>query len=87
MALLSLAQSAGVAVVVTLIYCGILVTYRLYFHPLSKFPGSKLAAATQLYEIYFDVVKSGQFIWEIERLHNEYGLPLPHQPELSLSLE
>jgi hypothetical protein len=47
--------------------------YHLYFHPLSKFPGPKLAAATFLYEFYYDVVKSGMYIWEIERMHEKYG--------------
>lgn len=49
------------------------VVYRLYFHPLSKFPGPKLAAATSLYDFYFSVIKDGAFIWEIERMHNVYG--------------
>jgi hypothetical protein len=47
--------------------------YHLYFHPLSKFPGPKLAAATYLYEFYYDVIKSGMYIWEIERMHERYG--------------
>ncbi|KAJ6184876.1 hypothetical protein N7519_006177 [Penicillium mononematosum] len=47
--------------------------YHLYFHPLSKFPGPKLAAATFFYEFYYDVVKSGMYIWEIERMHEKYG--------------
>lgn len=47
--------------------------YHLYFHPLSNFPGPKLAAATFLYEFYYDVVKSGMYIWEIERMHEKYG--------------
>ena len=47
--------------------------YHLYFHPLSKFPGPKLAAATFLYEFYYDVVKGGMYIWEVERMHEKYG--------------
>ncbi|KAK2744163.1 hypothetical protein FQN57_004423 [Myotisia sp. PD_48] len=47
--------------------------YRLYFHPLSKFPGPKVAALTYLYELYFDAFQGGQYIWEIKRLHERYG--------------
>lgn len=47
--------------------------YRLYFHPLSKFPGPRLTAATHLYEFYYDVVKGGRFIFQIEKMHEKYG--------------
>jgi hypothetical protein len=52
--------------------CG-LVIYRLQFHPLSKFPGPKLAALTSLYEFYYNVVLGGRYLWEIERMHEQYG--------------
>lgn len=47
--------------------------YRLYFHPLAKFPGPKLAAISHLYEGYYDVVKEGRYIFEIEKMHKKYG--------------
>ncbi|KAL4982116.1 cytochrome P450 [Aspergillus falconensis] len=47
--------------------------YRLYFDPLHHIPGPKLAAITHLYEFYHDVIRGGLFIWEIERMHREYG--------------
>ncbi|KAJ5087802.1 hypothetical protein N7456_011418 [Penicillium angulare] len=55
------------------VYLIIRTIYRLHFHPLSKIPGPKLAAATNGYEFYFNVIKRGKFIWEIERLHEIYG--------------
>jgi hypothetical protein len=47
--------------------------YRLWFHPLRKIPGPKLAAVTHLYELYFDAIKGGRYLWEIEKLHEKYG--------------
>lgn len=65
---------AALAVVALLVLFGLrVVAYRLYAHPLAGFPGPKLAAATFLYEFYYDVVRSGMYIWEIERMHEQYG--------------
>ncbi|KAJ5212098.1 uncharacterized protein N7498_003744 [Penicillium cinerascens] len=49
------------------------LVYRLHVHPLSKFPGPRLAAVTGLYEIYFSVWGLSSFDDEIERMHQEYG--------------
>jgi cytochrome P450 len=59
--------------------------YRLYFHPLSKIPGPKLAAATHLYEFYYYVVRPGMFLFQMEKMHQQYGrctLPFPSGPAL-----
>ncbi|KAF2250067.1 cytochrome P450 [Trematosphaeria pertusa] len=49
------------------------IIYRLFISPLAKFPYPKVAAATGLYEQYFNVVRKGRYVFEIERLHNAYG--------------
>lgn len=56
-----------------LIYSISLVIYRLYFSPLAGFPGPKLAAATGLYEFYFDWWLNGQYIFQLEKMHKKYG--------------
>ncbi|KAG0645178.1 Cytochrome P450 monooxygenase [Hyphodiscus hymeniophilus] len=69
----SYVTSASTGVTALIIYTLALVIYRLYFHPLSKFPGPKLAAATLWYEFYFDVNKKGAYIFKIRDLHEQYG--------------
>ncbi|KAA6406431.1 MAG: cytochrome P450 [Lasallia pustulata] len=45
----------------------------LYFSPIAKIPGPKLAALTSWCEFYYDVIKPGQFVWHIKDLHEQYG--------------
>ena len=50
-----------------------LTIYRLFFHPLAKFPGPKLAAISLYYEAYYDVAKGGVYMFKIDELHKIYG--------------
>lgn len=43
------------------------------FHPLYKFPGPRLAAASFLYEAWYDLIKVGRYSWEIQSMHQKYG--------------
>lgn len=81
----SLGVKAG-AVVSVLLLAGVArVTYRLVFHPLARFPGPKLAAATSLVELYYDHVQKGQLAFKIQGWHAKYGKS--HFLPISLTLK
>ncbi|KXH65636.1 hypothetical protein CSAL01_06716 [Colletotrichum salicis] len=56
-----------------LLYALQLGVRRLYFSPISHVPGPRLAALTQLYEFYYDIVLGGQYTFKIIELHRQYG--------------
>lgn len=66
----SWAVAAGAILLAYTVYGAI---YRLYLSPLAKFPGPKLVALTTWPEFYYDVVKQGTYIWEVEKMHQKYG--------------
>ena len=66
----SLVKYAAVLITLWVIYS---VIYRLYFHPLAKFPGPKLAIVTHWYEFYHDIVRRGQYTYKLRELHQKYG--------------
>ncbi|KAK7963611.1 hypothetical protein PG988_010585 [Apiospora saccharicola] len=47
------------------------------FHPLHKFPGPRWAAATFLYEFWYDFVRHGRYVNEIRKMHEVYGIRAP----------
>lgn len=47
--------------------------YNLYLHPLRKIPSPKLAAMTSWPDFYYNVVKDGSYLFEIKKMHENYG--------------
>jgi hypothetical protein len=73
---LSTSQIAGILGLAYVLYGVCLAIYRLYFSPLAKFPGPKLAAATHWYEVWYDLFSKGgggQFTWKVKEMHEKYG--------------
>jgi len=50
-----------------------LFIYRIFFHPLSKFPGPTLAKVTPWYRFYHNYIRGGRLTEETEKLHKKYG--------------
>jgi hypothetical protein len=73
--MLSIANCLGIAFAGVVLVQICISIYFLYFHPLSGIPGPTLAAATQWYEFYYDVLKwpGGQYSWEVDKMHEQYG--------------
>ncbi|CAG8984039.1 hypothetical protein HYALB_00002980 [Hymenoscyphus albidus] len=59
----------------TVVYLTGLAIYRLYFHPLAKFPDPRLAALTQWVETYYELFnkEGGQFYFAYTDWHKKYG--------------
>lgn len=70
MAQLALLSYAGVVLASWLL---VVITYRLFVHPLAKIPGPKIAAASRLYEWYSDCIQPGTYVWKIRDWHERYG--------------
>lgn len=58
---------------VTVLWCIYRVLSRLVFHPLRTLPGPKIAALTSWYLAYWETIKDGMLVEELERLHRIYG--------------
>ncbi|KAI3340416.1 cytochrome P450 [Ustulina deusta] len=71
-ALRSLLFGQSIVAIIVLYYVT-LALYRLYLHPLARFPGPKLAAVTRVYEDYYDLYQSGKYTFKISELHKQCG--------------
>ncbi|KAK6502936.1 hypothetical protein TWF481_007977 [Arthrobotrys musiformis] len=51
-----------------------LAVYRIWFHPLSSFPGPKAAAVSEYWEAWWNIwPHKGGCLFEVERLHKVHG--------------
>jgi hypothetical protein len=75
--LLSISWANTALLIVTYIgYQTCKMLYRITLRPLAKLPGPKLAAATK-YEFYFHGIRGGSYVYEISKMHDEYGRCIP----------
>lgn len=74
----SISAAIGVAFLALIASFVAQCVYDIFFHPLRKFPGPKVAAVGSYYEFYYDVVKDGTYLWEIEKMHRTYGKNIDH---------
>ncbi|KAK3671058.1 hypothetical protein LTR78_009019 [Recurvomyces mirabilis] len=65
----------GLTLLIFITWWAYSIVYNLYFHPLAKVPGPRLAAASQWYAIYYDIVSrgGGQYAFKVKEFHERYG--------------
>jgi hypothetical protein len=56
--------------------------FRIYFHPLARFPGPKIAAATTLWKAFVECVLQRSFRDVLAELHARYGMHALRQAPL-----
>ncbi|KAI1811100.1 cytochrome P450 [Poronia punctata] len=86
MGLLDIELSWNHLLVTIFVYFVSVAVYRLFLHPLARFPGSKLAAVTRYVEAYYDLVCNGQYTFKIAEMHKKYGPIIrisPHELHIS----
>lgn len=57
-----------------LFYLCYLAVDSLCLSPIAHIPGPNLAALTLWYELYYDVIKGGQYTFKTDELHEQYGM-------------
>lgn len=66
-------QLTAYAALLFISYKAIVYIQRLFFHPLAKFPGPKIMAASRIYEFYYDSYQQGRLWRRLPELHKKYG--------------
>jgi len=56
-----------------LVVQSIRVLHRIFFHPLSRYPGPWAAKATDWWKTYIEVVKQESMVDVLFQLHEKYG--------------
>ncbi|KAJ4417781.1 hypothetical protein N0V82_005947 [Gnomoniopsis sp. IMI 355080] len=70
---MDLTTSVTIAGFCLVVYLAWLVLYRLVLSPIAQYPGPKLAALSNWYEFYYEVLHQGNFTAHIQTLHDRYG--------------
>lgn len=72
-ATLTQGQLGCLAFAVWLVYAVALGIRRLWLSPIAHIPGPRLAALTQYYEFYYDIMLGGKYTFRIMEMHKKYG--------------
>ncbi|KAI5893942.1 cytochrome P450 [Schizophyllum commune H4-8] len=70
---MSFCASASYVSIAALVYSVTVCVHRLHFHPLARVPGPLLGALTDYYVTYYDIVKDGATVDQLQKLHAIYG--------------